>query len=121
MRNAASTLLDAVRRIELLSGEHDVFGDGSVTVIPTPGHTPGHQSLLVRLPRTGAVVLTGDLVHFQYMWDNRIIPTFNFDAAQSLASIDRVAELVSRLGAQLWIGHDKDVAERVGRRATYYE
>jgi N-acyl homoserine lactone hydrolase len=47
-----------------LDGDRDVFGDGSVTVLSTPGHTPGHQSLLVNLPKTGAVVLSGDAVHF---------------------------------------------------------
>jgi N-acyl homoserine lactone hydrolase len=48
-----------------LDGDHDVFGDGSVVIVSTPGHTPGHQSLLVRLPKTGAVVLSGDAVHFK--------------------------------------------------------
>ena len=54
-----------------LEGDHDVFGDGSVMIISTPGHTPGHQALLVRLPKTGAVVLSGDAVHFKDNWDNR--------------------------------------------------
>ena len=57
-----------------LEGDHDVFGDGSVTILATPGHTPGHQSLLVRLPKTGAVVLSGDAVHFKGNWDNRGVP-----------------------------------------------
>ena len=48
-----------------LEGDHDVFGDGSVTILSTPGHTPGHQSLLVKLPKTGAIVLSGDAVHFR--------------------------------------------------------
>jgi glyoxylase-like metal-dependent hydrolase (beta-lactamase superfamily II) len=47
-----------------LEGDHDVFGDGSATIISTPGHTPGHQSLLVKLPKTGPRVLTGDAAHF---------------------------------------------------------
>jgi glyoxylase-like metal-dependent hydrolase (beta-lactamase superfamily II) len=46
-----------------LEGDRDVFGDGSVTIVSTPGHTPGHQSLLVRLPKTGAVLPSGDAVH----------------------------------------------------------
>ena len=54
-----------------LEGDHDVFGDGSVTIIATPGHTPGHQSLLVKLPMTGALLLSGDAVHFKENWDNR--------------------------------------------------
>jgi len=51
-----------------LEGDHDVFGDASVVIISTPGHTPGHQSLLVKLPQTGAVLLSGDAVHFRENW-----------------------------------------------------
>lgn len=54
-----------------LEGDRDVFGDGSVVIISTPGHTPGHQSLLVRLRKTGAVVLSGDAAHFKDNWDHR--------------------------------------------------
>ena len=55
----------ATATIARLAGDRDVFGDGSVTVLSTPGHTPGHQSLLVLLTRTGALVLSGDAVHFR--------------------------------------------------------
>ena len=107
--------------IELLSGDHDVFGDGSVIVLSTPGHTPGHQSLLVRLPKTGPLVLTGDLVHFQYMWDQKIVPPFNFNAEQSRLSLNRVASLLAEHRAQLWIGHDKDLTSRIDRAPKFYE
>ena len=109
------------QNIEMLSGDRDVFGDGSVTIISTPGHTPGHQSLLVKLPKTGALILTGDLVHFQYMWDNKIVPPFNFDKQQSLASIERVIKLIAEHKAQLWIGHDKDITARIDRAPKFYE
>ncbi len=66
-----------------LEGDHDVFGDGSVTIIATPGHTPGHQSLLVRLPKTGAILLSGDAVHFKDNWDNRRVPANNNDQDKS--------------------------------------
>ena len=65
--------------VTLLEGDRDVFGDGSVVIISTPGHTPGHQSLLVRLPKTGTIVLSGDAVHFKANWDNRRAPPFNTD------------------------------------------
>src|SRR3954447_2133183 len=77
-----------------LDGDSDVFGDGSVLIVSTPGHTPGHQTLLVRLPQSGAVVLSGDMVHFQENWDARIVPARNFDKKQSVESMDRVARLL---------------------------
>ncbi len=119
--NATPKLLRDDQNVEMLSGDRDVFGDGSVTIISTPGHTPGHQSLLVKLPKTGALILTGDLVHFQNMWDNKIVPPFNFNQQQSLASIKRVVKLVAEHKAQLWIGHDRDRTARIDRAPKFYE
>lgn len=113
--------LDDDQNVEMLSGDRDVFGDGSLTIISTPGHTPGHQSLLVKLPKTGALLLTGDLVHFQYMWDNKVVPPFNFNKEQSLASIERIVKLVAEHKAQLWIGHDKDITAKIDRAPKFYE
>jgi glyoxylase-like metal-dependent hydrolase (beta-lactamase superfamily II) len=109
------------QNVELLSGDRDVFGDSSLIIISTPGHTPGHQSLLVRLRKTGALILTGDLVHFQYMWDHKVVPPFNFDKEQSLFSIERVAKLLAEHKARLWIGHDKEMTARVDRAPKFYE
>lgn len=89
-----------------LRGDFDVFGDGSVRILSTPGHTPGHQSLLVRLPKTGAVVLSGDLAHFEENFVNRRVPGFNFDVEQSRRSMDKVDAIVKAEHAQLWINHD---------------
>jgi len=90
-----------------LHGDYDVFGDGSVLIVSTPGHTPGHQCLLVRLPERGAVVLSGDMVHFQDNWMHRRVPSRNFDKEQSLQSMEKVAELLAAQHAALWINHDK--------------
>jgi len=95
-------------KIVVLDGERDVFGDGSVVIEPTPGHTPGHQSLLVRLKRTGPVLLTGDLVHLRYSWDHDIVPGFNYDVKQSHESIARMKALVARDHAQVWVNHDRE-------------
>jgi N-acyl homoserine lactone hydrolase len=97
-----------------LEGDKDLFGDGSLTILSTPGHTPGHQSLLVHLEKTGYVVLSGDAVHFQSNWDNRRIPAFNADKAQTLASMDKIAHVLADKHAQLWINHDKPSSD--GRR-----
>jgi N-acyl homoserine lactone hydrolase len=94
-------------RLQAIEGDNDLFGDGSVTALSTPGHTPGHQSLLVHLKKTGYVVLSGDAVHFQSNWDNRRIPGFNVDQAQSSASMEKIARILGEKHAQLWINHDK--------------
>lgn len=92
---------------EKLAGDRDVFGDGSVMILATPGHTPGHQSLLVKLPHTGAVLLSGDAVHFMANWTQRRVPSINFDKDQTVASMQRMSEVLAREHAQLWINHDK--------------
>ena len=51
-----------------------MFGDGSVMIVFTPGHTPGHESLLVHMKKTGWILLSGDAVHLQTNWDNRESP-----------------------------------------------
>ncbi|HXJ80340.1 MAG TPA: N-acyl homoserine lactonase family protein [Candidatus Methylomirabilis sp.] len=108
-------------KIRLIVGDHDVFGDGSVVVLSTLGHTPGHQSLLVRLKKTGYVVLTGDVVHFPSNWDNRRVPGFNFDGAQSAASMEKIARVLDEKHAQLWINHDKPSSDARHHAPAFYE
>jgi len=104
-----------------LKGDFDVFADGSVTILSTPGHTPGHQSLMVRLQRTGVVILSGDVAHFQSNWDNRRVPGFNFSRDESLASMNRVAAIIVTEKAQLWINHDKAQSLKMLRLPAYYD
>jgi N-acyl homoserine lactone hydrolase len=104
-----------------LEGDYDLFGDGSVTIISTPGHTPGHQSLLVKLPKTGALVLSGDAVHFKSNWENRGVPVNNTDKEQTLASMQRIADLLAKEKAQLWINHDKAQRDSLKMAPDYYD
>ncbi len=94
------------RKVEALSADKDVFGDGSVMMLRTPGHTPGHSILLVRLKETGPVILSGDAVHFQENFAGDGVPGFNHDRAQTLASIQRIKQIQSNLKATLIIQHD---------------
>jgi N-acyl homoserine lactone hydrolase len=107
--------------VTLLEGDRDVFGDGSVTIISTPGHTPGHQSLLVKLPKTGAVLLSGDAVHFKDNWDNRRVPSMNTSKEQTIASMQRIADILAKEHAQLWINHDKPQSDAQKKAPEYYQ
>ena len=108
-------------RVSKLEGDHDVFGDGSVTIISTPGHTPGHQSLRVRLARTGTLVLSGDAVHFKDNWDNRRVPAFNYDKEQTVASMKRLADILEKDRAQLWINHNRAQRDSLKLSPDYYD
>ena len=107
--------------VSKLEGDHDVFGDGGVMLISTPGHTPGHQSLLVKLPKTGALVLSGDAAHFKENWDNRRVPSINFDKEKTAASMERLADVLTKEKAQLWINHDKAQRDRLKLAPEYYD
>jgi N-acyl homoserine lactone hydrolase len=92
-------------------GDHDVYGDGKVTVLNLPGHTPGHRGLLVRLA-SGPVLLSGDIYHFTEQVAHRGVPPFNTSRAETLASMDRFDRLGRNLHAITIIQHEPaDVAK----------
>jgi len=100
-------------KVEPLPIDKDVFEDGSVIVLRTPGHTPGHQSLLVKLPQSGAVILTGDAVHFRENYDAFGVPAFNYDRAQTVASMERIKKIAENLKAKVIIQHDARDIEKL--------
>ncbi len=96
---------DHGHEVQAVEGEHDVFGDGSVVCIPTPGHTAGHQALRVELD-SGPVVLTGDCVYFERMMDDMLVPKFGHDTDMQRRSMQRLAQLRDD-GCRLLYGHDE--------------
>ena len=112
---------DPAHPVTLLEGDRDVFGDGGLTILSTPGHTPGHQSLLVKLPKTGAVLLSGDAVHFKDNWDNRRVPSMNTSKDQTTASMQKIADLLAKEKAQLWINHDKTQRDGQKMAPEFYD
>ncbi len=99
-------------KVEPQPGDKDVFGDGTVVMLNTPGHTPGHHSLLVRLSTMGNVLISGDVVHFRENYETNGIPTFNTNRAESLASLDRFKQIATNLKATVIIQHDaRDISK----------
>ncbi len=89
-------------KVEPLPSDKDVFGDGSVMML----NTPGHHSLMVKLKEKGAVLITGDLAHFHENYDTNGVPTFNTDRSQTLASLDRFKKIAAGTKATVIIQHD---------------
>lgn len=119
----APLLYDCLRqaRLELMDGDVDLFGDGSVRVISTPGHTPGHCSLLVRLAGSGAVLLSGDAAHDRYNMAHRCVPTMNASAEATLTSMERIAAIVDAERAQLWLNHDTAQSAGLAHAPAYFD
>jgi glyoxylase-like metal-dependent hydrolase (beta-lactamase superfamily II) len=104
-----------------LAGDLDVFGDGSVWIKRTVGHTPGHQSLLVHLASGLNVFISGDIAHYTENWVNRTVPGFNYDAAASVRTMLDVQRLLVRENAVLWIGHDLEQSVSIRHAPQFYE
>jgi glyoxylase-like metal-dependent hydrolase (beta-lactamase superfamily II) len=104
--NLASFSAYKTAKTQMIEGDHDVFGDGSVRILKTPGHTPGHQALLVRLKKAGTVIISGDLFHVRDNYTFRRVPSFNVERADTLASIDRISTILKNTKGRLVVHHD---------------
>jgi glyoxylase-like metal-dependent hydrolase (beta-lactamase superfamily II) len=113
LENSKTTLLH--------SEDHDVFGDGTVVIKFTPGHTPGHQSLFLKFAKTGPVVLSGDLYHYPEERSMGIVPGFDFNADQTRKSRADLEAFMKKSGAQLWIQHGTADNARLKKAPEYYE
>ena len=103
-----------------LEGDHDVFGDGTVVLKSTPGHTPGHQSLFLKLAKTGPILLTGDLYHYAAERRLNKIPA-NDNKGQTERSRAAIDALLQQTKAQLWIQHDILANATLKKSPKYYD
>ena len=92
-------------RWQLLNGDHDIFGDGKIKIIFTPGHTPGHQSLLVKLEKRGDILLTSDSVYTEEILEKGILPGVFFNQDDTVKTINMI-KAMRRDGIRIITGHD---------------
>jgi N-acyl homoserine lactone hydrolase len=121
LKALARELLGAPQHLQLIDGDRDLFGDGSVTLISTPGHTPGSQSLLVHLKTSGFIMLSGDVVHLENNFEKNIVPSLNTDKAASIASMDKIRQIIAAYHARLFINHDKTQADTLKLLPAFYD
>ncbi len=109
----------------MISSDYDVFGDGLVRILKTPGHTPGHQVLMVKLPKSGTVVLSGDLYHLQADRPSRVgapqVMRVNVSRADTLASMDRVEDIIRNKHARLIVQHDPGDYKRLPKSPAFMD
>jgi N-acyl homoserine lactone hydrolase len=117
----ARKLLGTPKNLQLIDGDADVFGDGSVTLVSTPGHTPGHQSLLVHLKNSGFIVLSGDVVHSQENFERNMVPSLNTNKQESLASMEKIRQMIATYKATLFINHDKKQEDKLRLVPAFYD
>jgi glyoxylase-like metal-dependent hydrolase (beta-lactamase superfamily II) len=121
LKALARKLLGKPEHLRLIDGDTDLFGDGSVTLVSTPGHTPGSQSLLVHLKHSGFIILSGDVVHLEENFEKNIVPSLNTDEAASIASMDKVRRMIATYHATLFINHDKSQADTLKLLPAFYD
>ncbi len=101
--------------------DHDVFGDGSVVIKFTPGHTPGHQALFLDLANRGPLLLSGDLYHYVEERTLDRVPGFDFDQEMTRASRREIEDFLVETGAELWIQHDMALNAMLDMSPAYYD
>jgi N-acyl homoserine lactone hydrolase len=113
--------LSRAQTVLITKDEYDVFGDGKVIIKSAPGHTPGHQVLILHLKKTGNVMLAGDLYHYPEERKVNRVPTFEYNKEQSLASRAMIEDYCKRTKTQLWIEHDYAANSKLKKSPKFYD
>jgi len=111
--------IKSLKNVKKLNGDFDVFGDGSVIIKSMPGHTPGHQVLFLDMPENGPTLLTGDLYHLYENREHRRVPSFNFDVAQTLSSMDSFEAFAKEKNAKVYLQHQKEDFNKMPKAPKY--
>lgn len=106
-------------KIKRLNGDHDVFGDGSVILKYTPGHTWGHMVLYIDLPEHGPTLLSGDLYHIVENREHQRVPSFNVDVDQTIASMKAFEAFAKEKNAKVYIQHNKEDFAKMPKAPNY--
>jgi glyoxylase-like metal-dependent hydrolase (beta-lactamase superfamily II) len=115
------TALEKSKTTIIKNQDHDVFGDGTVVIKFSPGHTPGHQSLFLKFKNTGPVLLSGDLYHYPEEMTLKRIPGFDSNKEQTAKSRESIEAFVKQNKAQLWIQHDIAAGAKLKKAPQYYD
>jgi N-acyl homoserine lactone hydrolase len=121
LKALARNLMGTPKHLKLLDGDTDVFGDGSVTLISTPGHTPGSQSLMVHLKNSGFIILSGDVVHLEENLEKDAVPSLNTDKTASIASMESIKRTIVTYKAKFFINHDKAESDALKLIPAFYD
>ena len=121
LKALARKLMGLPKHLQLLDGNRDVFGDGSAVFFPTPGHTPGSQSLLLRLKKSGFIILSGDVAHLAANLRDDVVPALNTDKSASVASMEKVKAMIATYHARLFINHDKAQIDTLKLIPAFYD
>ena len=111
---ARNPVLETLKEVKKLNGDHDVFGDGTVIIKYMPGHTVGHQALYVEVSGLEKpVLLTGDLYHFEENRTNKRVPSFNYDVEATLKSMEQFEAFAKEKNADVIIQHSPKDFEKL--------
>lgn len=106
-----------------LNGDFDLFRDGSIQIIRAPGHTPGSQFAVVRMPKSGSIILTSDVVYLKESLDKNLIPPIpgTWSPMGMYEGYAKVRHIRDVENAQIFYGHDPEVFKATKKAPEFYE
>lgn len=104
-----------------LTDFYDVYGDGVVKMVHTPGHSPGHTSFLINLPHTGNVLLAVDAAYTKDHWEDKALPGFLASTVDAVRSVEKLRTVAERTEALVVTGHDPEAWPSFRKAPEYYD